>query len=95
MTALLLVMGDTIEQFVMSCRVFGMEVEKACVALACRDIVATGAELIKGRIQATGKNLLSMRIFAGEGFEDVGDGVWVLRREADQPIPPHIALSSV
>ena len=92
MTALMLVRDETIEQFVMSCRVFGMEIEKACVAIACASLAKSGAAAVKGKIQPSGKNILSLTIYADEGFVDAGDGAWVLQGKAPPLSPGHISV---
>jgi FkbH-like protein len=88
LTALILIAGDMIEQFVMSCRVFGLEIEKACLALACEKSEGK----IKGKIKASGKNTLSMPLFQNRGFAEVGEGVWVFEGKPTLSVPDHISV---
>jgi FkbH-like protein len=87
LTALVLIAGNTIEQFVMSCRVFGLEVEKACVVLACKGIVASGSDKINGKLEVSGRNALSMSVYQDQGFEQIGGNLWVSSRK-DFSVPP-------
>lgn len=91
-TALMLFRGGAIEQFVMSCRIFGMDVEKACVALAAQAAVDTGHATITGIVEPTEKNILCRSVYADEGFKDAGGGRWTLRTPANPRIPSHIAV---
>jgi predicted enzyme involved in methoxymalonyl-ACP biosynthesis len=88
----MLIVGDTIEQFVMSCRVFGKEIEKAGVTIACKAIASSGAGAIRGKIKATDKKLLSMTVYADNGFLYAGDGVWTLAEKRDVEVPEHITV---
>ena len=92
--ALMVIARGTIEQFVMSCRVFGMDIERACVALARDFMSSSGFETVKARVQETGKNILSLSFIKGEGFEDAGDGVWTFRKEGPTEVPGHITVFS-
>jgi FkbH-like protein len=93
LTALMLIAGDTIEQFVMSCRVFGLEIEKACLALACEAVASRGAVAIKGKIKASGKNVLSMTVFENEGFGRVDDNTWSAPSDLGLAVPGHISVA--
>jgi predicted enzyme involved in methoxymalonyl-ACP biosynthesis len=87
----LLVNGDDITQFVMSCRVVGMDVEIAAVggvlqALAARGIAEYGATLMP-----TQANLLCRDLWERCGFVAAGPDRY--RRGADPfAMPGHIAL---
>ena len=75
--------GPLITQFVMSCRVMGLEVENAAVAA----MVARGAT--RARLLHTERNLPCQDLYARCGFRAVGE-VWVL---ADKPpMPTHVTL---
>jgi FkbH-like protein len=86
----LLTKGDTIAQFVMSCRVVGMDVELAAVAgvlQAVQGAAGYGASLVH-----TPANLLCRDLWERCGF--VATGADHYRRHADPPlaVPAHIAL---
>jgi predicted enzyme involved in methoxymalonyl-ACP biosynthesis len=87
----LLVSGNDITQFVMSCRVVGMDVEIAAVggvlqALAARGIAEYGATLIR-----TPANLLCRDLWERCGFVAAGPDRY--RRAADPfAMPAHIVL---
>jgi FkbH-like protein len=88
----LLVQDDAIVQFVMSCRVVGMDVEVAAVsgvlqALDGRGILECGAVL-----EPTPANLLCRDLWERCGFAAAGEGRY--RRAGDPPLmtPAHIEL---
>jgi hypothetical protein len=81
------------EQFVMSCSVFGLEIEKACLALACEAVASGGAVAIKGKIKASGKNVLSMTVFENERFGRVDDNTWAAPSDLGLAVPCHISVA--
>jgi FkbH-like protein len=88
----LLVRGDDIVQFVMSCRVVGMDVEIAAISgvlqvLGGRGIIAYGATL-----ELTPANLLCRDLWERCGFAAAGEGRY--RRAGNPPLmtPAHIEL---
>jgi FkbH-like protein len=92
LVGVLLVRGDDIVQFVMSCRVVGMDVEIAAVsgvlqALGGRGIIEYGASL-----ELTPANLLCRDLWERCGFAAAGEGRY--RRAGDPPLPTpaHIEL---
>jgi FkbH-like protein len=92
LTALMLITGNTIEQFVMSCRIFGLEVEKVCVAYAVNRIVSSGAPTVDGKIQTNRKNLLSADIFRQNGFNESSEGLWRSAPGLVLSTPSHITI---
>jgi len=90
LTGLLLIKDEKLIQFVLSCRVFGMGIEQAGVALA--------SQLIKvpmiGDIQPTSKNKLSLNLFADLGYSDMGDGQWCAV-SAEISAPKHITIAAI
>ena len=95
LTALMLVARDAIEQFVMSCRVFGMEIERACVAIACDAIATSCGGAPKAKIKATDRNVLSMNVYENANFVNIGGGLWELTRERKPTVPEHIAVEII
>ena len=86
-TGLSVVRHDTVEQFVLSCRVFGMGIEQAAMAIAQARIGGT----MRGLIRPTDKNKLSLGLYEALGFRRGEDGTWV---QPDRKIemPGHISL---
>ena len=88
-TGLTVVRHDTVEQFVLSCRVFGMGIEQAAMAIAQARIEGT----MRGLIRPTDKNKLSLGLYEALGFRAGEDGTWVLP-DGKLEIPRHISLSA-
>jgi len=88
----LLVAGNEIAQFVMSCRVVGMDVEIAAVAGVLQAIAARGASEIRASLVPTSANLLCRDLWERCGF--LPTGAEQHQRSADPPLAPpaHIAL---
>jgi FkbH-like protein len=81
LTCVAVVHGATIMQFVMSCRVVGLNVEHTALAKICEDIEAIGADRVSALAVETPKNLLSRDLYAKSGFH-WADGAWVLDRRS-------------
>ncbi len=88
----LLVVGNEIAQFVMSCRVVGMDVEIAAVAGVLQAMAARGPGEIRGSLVPTSANLLCRDLWKRCGFFAVDAEQH--QRSADPPLAPpaHIAL---
>jgi FkbH-like protein len=88
----LLVRGAEIVQFVMSCRVVGMDVEIAAVAGVLQTMAAGAASDIGASLVHTQANLLCRDLWERCGFAAVGPEQY--RRSPDPPlvVPAHIAL---
>ena len=65
-----------VAQFVMSCRVIGLDVEVQALEVICARLRQDGAKSVAGRLEPTGKNQLSLDLFAKSGFQESGDS-WV------------------
>lgn len=85
--------GSRIEQFVMSCRVFGMDIEKACITAFCNEEGGNG-NAVSASIIDTGKNHLAHTLYGDMGFVDHGSGNWSLSadRALCLPRPAHIVF---
>lgn len=90
--------GDQIQQFVMSCRVLGMEIETAAMA----HIVATlrrdrGASTIEGHIVETEANMPCRDLFKRSQFAEVGHQRlhYVLKPDAVPRVSPHVRIEVV
>jgi FkbH-like protein len=88
----LLVRGAEIAQFVMSCRVVGMDVEIAAAAGVLRAMAASAASDIGASLVHTQANLLCRDLWERCGFAAAGPEQY--RRSPDPPlvVPAHIAL---
>jgi FkbH-like protein len=88
----LLVAGNEIAQFVMSCRVVGMDVEIAAVAGVLQAMTARGAREIHASLVHTSANLLCRDLWERCGFLPAGAEQY--QRIADPPLaaPAHIAF---
>ena len=92
-TAVAVCQGAQIVQFVMSCRVFGLGVEDAALALATSRLRSAGAAEPEGRISATDRNHLSTGLYGRLGVEDQGDGRWRRPAGTAVPAPSHVVVA--
>jgi FkbH-like protein len=84
--------GPRIEQFVMSCRVVGLEVEIAAVAALLRIIRADTSEAVAtAELIETELNLLARDLWERCGFECKG-GQWSRRYLPALATPPHVKV---
>ncbi|MCU0971650.1 MAG: HAD-IIIC family phosphatase [Gammaproteobacteria bacterium] len=81
------VQGDTIELFVLSCRVIGLGVEHALLRAVLAEL-APQAPIIRGRLAALERNLPARALFRDNGFIEAGDGVWQIAAEEAQRLAP-------
>jgi len=88
----------TIENFLLSCRVFSRGIEQACLAAILREAHDTGATRVFGSYQATAKNEKVKDFYLRNGFtQDAADGTSATfcHDLTDIPeIPPHIHLTN-
>lgn len=90
-TGIVVLEKTTIRQFVLSCRVFGMGIETAGVALALRRLAVDGHASAYASVIATEKNGICRGVYADCGFDEVAPGVW-RRSIEDFPTPEHIQV---
>lgn len=83
---------DRIDQFVMSCRVIGLDVELAAVSHVLSAMAEKGVETAHAAIVETKANLLSRDIWSRTGFVEA-DGVWTLSMKDRAPAPAHITMN--
>jgi FkbH-like protein len=84
------VRADRVDQFVMSCRVLGMEVEIAALAYIAKQMLHTSdAYSVRSAIVETKANLPCRDIFRNAGWRLIGED-WMTERAGD--VPAHIAL---
>jgi predicted enzyme involved in methoxymalonyl-ACP biosynthesis len=92
LVGVLIVEGDRILQFVMSCRIMGLEAEIAAIARVAQITGDNGATELFANMVATDRNLPCRDLYSRCGFESVAGG-W--RRSVVPPLaaPGHIALA--
>src|SRR5262249_23591111 len=95
LTGVIVVDGATIRQFVLSCRVFGMDVEAAGVAIARKHIHNRDHRHCQGLMIETEKNKLSRTIFRDTGFVPDDHGVWHAEGSSEPQFPKHIKVTDL
>jgi len=99
LTCLAICRDGEIVQYVMSCRVFGMELEQAAMALAVAHLRRNGAVDVRASQVATGKNPLTGDLYLRLGFvpdgatEATGGRQWRLPTTVVIDVPAHIEIS--
>ncbi|MBI0329643.1 HAD-IIIC family phosphatase [Burkholderia plantarii] len=91
LVAVAISLGNLIEQYVMSCRVFGLGVEQAVIASIAQTVHAHAD--VHARVVETPANALGRDVFSKCDFVLSEDGTWVLPRGAVLAVPTHVALS--
>jgi FkbH-like protein len=89
LVAVVVINGQTIEQFVMSCRVVGLDVELAIMATLAGELCQSGTA--RGLTRDTDANFLSRKVFENSGFSNA-DNVWTATREKLISLPSHITF---
>ena len=83
-----------IDQFVISCRIFGLDVEAAVLAEVMRRAQASGARRLTGTIVTTDANAPSRDVFSRAGFSEGPEGTWSARLDgATAPAPAHVTVT--
>ncbi len=83
-----------IEQWVMSCRVLGYQIEEAVMAAIIEPMRAAGTTTVYGRLIHTDVNFPCRELFSRCGFVDMnGDGDWALATETGVAIPAHVMIT--
>jgi FkbH-like protein len=83
--------GPEITQFVMSCRVAGLDVELAAIGEVARAIGEQGAEL-RASFLPTKENFLASTLFPAAGFSS-RDDIWTANPASLPPPPSHILVN--
>jgi FkbH-like protein len=82
-----------LQQFVMSCRTLGLDVERAAIGGVAEDLRLDGIEGLSAVFVETPSNQVCRDIWHKTGFERADDGYWRARC-ADVPgVPEHILMS--
>lgn len=82
--------ADLIVQYVMSCRVLGLDAEGAFMAELVNEIVGQFGR-VRGQVIETEANILARDLFAKSGFEKRGD-FWVGSEASASDAPPHVEI---
>jgi FkbH-like protein len=85
--------GQCIEQFVMSCRVLGMDVELAALAHIVSRMARESAAPLNALIRRTDVNTPCWRLFERFGFVEMAEG-WIEPADFKPPSFDHIQISS-
>ncbi|NGZ83106.1 HAD-IIIC family phosphatase [Duganella aceris] len=89
----LLLQGGVIRQFVMSCRVLGMDVEIAALDHVVGELFRDGAEIVVGALVETELNTPCRDVYARAGFASTAQpGVFALLRGAARPGAAHVRI---
>ncbi len=84
-----------LDQLVMSCRVFGLDVERAVVASLVADLAAGGIERVEATLVRTGRNAPCLDVFDRCGFTEETGGTWAARPTDVAEAPPWAAVTWV
>jgi predicted enzyme involved in methoxymalonyl-ACP biosynthesis len=85
--------GDEIQQFVMSCRVVGMDVEVAAVAEVFSIVRSCSAgTLLSASIKVTDANLLARDLYQRCSFDQDTPERWCLSFLQEPTRPPHVSI---
>ncbi len=91
LVGVILVEGTSVVQFVMSCRVVGLDVEVAAIALLARHLTDARPGRLRAITRDTDANLLSRDLWRRCGFTRRGD-IWEAEPDAIIAAPRHIQI---
>jgi len=93
----LLIAGSrSFPQFVMSCRVLGLEIETSALKYVCAALLAEpGPAVFSAAMQETDLNAVCRDVYERAGFTEIGGGVWELAADAPNGLEPapHLAIT--
>ncbi len=92
LVGVVLISGETIEQFVMSCRTAGLGAERAVLSTLCDLLRGQGNRRLQGRLVATPANQLCRNLYEHAGFCQDGE-IWMLPEGVSVLGPTHVALT--
>lgn len=87
--------GNTIELFLLACRVVGLGVENVLLRAVLADLLASHAA-VQGRLLTLVENMPARALFRANGFIETGPGTWEISAEdAAQlvPLPAHYRIT--
>jgi predicted enzyme involved in methoxymalonyl-ACP biosynthesis len=94
LVGVVLTSGVTIEQWVMSCRVLGYQVEVAVRDMVVAALRKDSDTLVYGRLVKTEANSPCRDLFAKCGFVVADTDRWVLAKDKNVSVPPHVTMRS-
>ncbi len=86
-----IIRDNAIEQFVMSCRVFGLDIEIAVISEIERTL--TGSPRLEAHYQETAANSLCRDFYRRAGFSE-SSGMWIKESRMISDLPDHIAVQA-
>ena len=92
LVGVLIVDQSGIQQFVMSCRIMGLDAEYAAIAYVAQALRRKGAKTMFGAMIDTERNLPCRDIYRRSGFMSC-EGGWMLDLSEAPAMPAHIALT--
>jgi predicted enzyme involved in methoxymalonyl-ACP biosynthesis len=92
LVGVVLVQGDVIRQWVMSCRVLGYDIEIGVMAKLVAIMRAAGAKAITAKLRETDANFPCRSLFGKAGFSQTGED-WILPLGASPAIPGHVTFT--
>lgn len=89
--------GRTIEQFVMSCRVLGLDIEKGTLTKVIDYLRGERGEgPVSSLVKETPDNMVCREVFANSGFDRAADeNLFVYSAPAAPETPPHLAIDFI
>ena len=93
LVGVVIVRGATIEQWVMSCRVLGYDIEMAVMARLVEGLRRAGASAIAAPLVCTDVNFPCRDLYSRAGFEAAEAGAWRLAPGVAPAVPGHITLA--
>jgi FkbH-like protein len=97
LAGLVVVAQDRIEQMVMSCRILGLEIETAMLAVVISGMRSAHAGHVRSTVRATKENMVCRDVFAKVGFtltkESDLASEYIYTSALAPPIPAHITVS--
>lgn len=88
-----IVEGSTLRQYVMSCRVLGLDAELAFLHTLVGEI-ADREGLVRGSVVITDANVLARDLFARLGFREAESGTWLGPASPRPAVPAHVAIEA-
>jgi FkbH-like protein len=89
LVGILVITGNHIDQYVMSCRVLGMEVEIAALALAMKEMPGGGGNAVSAALVETEANFPARDLYKRAGFK-LQDGEWRMLPKSKIRFPVHV-----
>jgi len=92
LVGVVLVQGARIEQWVMSCRILGYDIESAVMGVIVGDLRGAGAPSVTAPLVETAANFPCRDLYAKLGFEETKAGEWRLDESTALVQPAHVLI---